>query len=56
MGLFKEAQKFILKQRIKELENALEHWPNSERADERNRELLFKLAELHDLEAEESNV
>ena len=44
MGLFKEAQIFITKQRIKELENALRYWPNSDKASCRRAE-LFALKE-----------
>lgn len=39
MGLFKEAQIFITKQRIKELENALRYWPNSDKYEMRVTEL-----------------
>jgi len=43
MGLFKEAQIFITKQRIKELDNALRYWPDSDRA-------VLRRTQLHELE------
>lgn len=42
MGLFKEAQIFIIKQRIKELENAIRYWPNSDK-------VAFRRVELYAL-------
>lgn len=46
MGLFKEAQIFITKQRIKELENAIRYWPNSDKAEGRITELSNLRAKL----------
>jgi len=39
MGLFKEAQIFITKQRIKELENSIRYWPQSDKVTCRRAEL-----------------
>ena len=46
MGLFKEAQIFITKQRIKELENSIRHWPNSDKSEVRRAELYALQAKL----------
>lgn len=52
MRLLKEARKFIIKQRIKELENAINHWPNSKHADDRASELSTLRIELSDFDEE----
>ena len=46
MGLFKDAQIFITKQRIKELSNALRYWPDSDKAEVRRAELYALEAKL----------
>lgn len=50
MKLFIEAKKFIIKQRIKELETALRHWPNSQYYDDRYLQLMSLKTELERLD------
>lgn len=48
--MFKAASRFILKQRIKELEKAITHWPDSPNLVDRQIELRDKIKELEELD------
>lgn len=47
--MFKAAKRFTLNQRKKELEDAIRHWANSEKLEERKRELERVEEELKEL-------
>lgn len=50
MTVIDRAKMFILKQRIRELENAIRHWPNSPSLDIRKLELTRLKEDLRELE------
>lgn len=50
--MFKAAKRFILNQRIEELEKSIRNWPDSPKLINRQRELAEKVRELEELESQ----